>query len=267
MVSEESNVFELLVRNAMKIPGVKVDRKEFLHKNFSQYLAPEKLFELMENGPLESSIDEKIIQTVTKNVIGDTKLLSSSASFVAGLPGGIALAATIPADTMQFFGMVLKLSQEIGYLYGYEDFWDKEEVLISGDLILFLGVMFDVEEANTTIKVLSSNLPKEVMEDFSHKDLLDRSYLPLIKKMAGYIDLEVTKNSFTKGVSKAIPVVGGVVSGSLTYSSMTKMGNRLLDALEENRKLSVEDFMISFEKLRMSNLGKKEVQEDFDVVF
>lgn len=34
---------------------------------------------------------------------------SSIASFVAGIPGGLAMAATIPADIMQFFGMVHKI--------------------------------------------------------------------------------------------------------------------------------------------------------------
>lgn len=38
--------------------------------------------------------------------------------------------------------------------------------------------------------------------------------------MAGYIGVKVTKDSFAKGVSKVIPVVGGVVSGGLTFASI-----------------------------------------------
>lgn len=88
---------------------------------------------------------------------------SSSVSFVAGVPGGIAMAATIPADTAQFFGMTLRLSQEIGYIYGYEDFWDDDELdveKVNGDLVLFLGVMFGVGGAAATNKALSSHLSK-----------------------------------------------------------------------------------------------------------
>ena len=36
---------------------------------------------------------------------------------LGNIPGGIAMAATIPADTLQFFGVALRLAQEISYIY------------------------------------------------------------------------------------------------------------------------------------------------------
>lgn len=256
ILSNDSGVFEVLITNAVKLPGVKVDRKEFLAKSFTNYVSPIQLAEIIEKGPVNANIDINIINKIAKKVITNRTMKSSSVSFAAGVPGGIAMAATIPADTAQFFGMALRLSQEIGYIYGYEDFWDDDELdveKVNGDLVLFLGVMFGVGGATATIKVLSSQLSKQALKKIPNKALMKTIYYPIIKKMVGYIGVKVTKDSFAKGVSKVIPVVGGVVSGGLTFASMTKMGNKLSKALEENINLSSEDVMSSFEELKKSN--------------
>ena len=38
-----------------------------------------------------------------------------------GLPGGVAMGVTIPADLAQFFGMSLRLAQELSYLFGAKE--------------------------------------------------------------------------------------------------------------------------------------------------
>ena len=44
----------------------------------------------------------------------------------------------------------------------------------------------------------------------------------------------MTKDIFAKGVSKAIPIIGGVISGGLTFASMKPMGNRLKETLSKS---------------------------------
>ncbi|MEH7461430.1 bacteriochlorophyll 4-vinyl reductase [Bacillus thuringiensis] len=255
-MANEFGMIEVLITNAVKLPGVKVNRDEFLAKNFSENVSPNQLAEIIEKGPINANIDKKIINKVAKKVISNRTMKSSSVSFAAGVPGGLAMAATIPADTAQFFGMALRLSQELGYIYGYEDFWDDDGLdveKVNGDLVLFLGVMFGVGGATATIKVLSSQLSKEALKKLPNKALMKTFYYPIIKKIASYIGVKVTKDSFAKGISKVIPVVGGVVSGGLTFASMTKMGNRLSKSLEENMNLSSEDVRKSFEELKKNN--------------
>lgn len=254
-MGNESGMFEILIANAVKLPGVKVNRGEFLAKNFSKHVSPNQLAEVIEKGPINANIDKKIINKVAKKVISNRTMKSSIVSFAAGVPGGLAMAATIPADTAQFFGMVLRLSQEIGYIYGYEDFWDDGLDLenVNGDLVLFLGVMFGVGGAVATIKVLSFQISKEALKKLPNKALTKTIYYPIIKKIASYIGVKVTKDTFAKGVSKVIPVAGGVVSGGLTFASMSKMGNRLSKALEENMNHSSEDVRKSFEEFKKNN--------------
>jgi len=52
-------------------------------------------------------------------------------------------------------------------------------------------------------------------------------YYPIVKKVLAIFGTKLTKSSFAKGISKVIPVVGGVVSGGLNLASMKPMANRL----------------------------------------
>lgn len=57
------------------------------------------------------------------------------------------MAITIPAYVAQFYGFSLKLAQELGYIYGYEDLWASREELsedAQNTLLLYLGVMLGV---------------------------------------------------------------------------------------------------------------------------
>lgn len=252
-----SEVFEVLMTNAVKLPGVKVDRKEFLAQNFSKYVPASQLAEVVEKGPLEANVPLSIIKKVAKRNIANQTMKSSSASFAAGLPGGIGLAATIPADTAQFFGFALRLAQEIGYLYGYDDFWEDGELdveRVNGELILFLGVMFGVGGATATIKALSAQLSKEALKKIPNKALMKTVYYPIVKKMSAMIGVKMTKDTFAKGISKMIPLAGGVISGGITYSSMTKMGNRLMNTLEEGVNMTEAEFVESVEEVKRENL-------------
>lgn len=242
--------------NAVKLPGVKVDRKEFLAQSFSKHVPASQLADIVEKGPIEANVPLTLIKKIAKRNIANQTMKSSSASFAAGLPGGIGLAATIPADTAQFFGFSLRLAQETGYLYGYDDFWENGELdaeRVNGDLVLFLGVMFGVGGAAATIKALSAQLSKQALKQLPKKALTKTVYFPIIKKMSAMIGVKMTKDTFAKGVSKMIPLAGGVISGGLTFSSMTKMGNRLLHALEDSLNMTEEELVESFAEMKREN--------------
>lgn len=259
-MSNGSEMFEVLMTNAVKLPGVKVDRREFLAQSFSRHVPASQLAEIVEKGPIGANVPLALIKKIAKRNIANQTMKSSSASFAAGLPGGIGLAATIPADTAQFFGFSLRLAQETGYLYGYDDFWENGELdvdRVNGDLVLFLGVMFGVGGATATIKALSAQLSKQALKQLPKKALTKTVYFPIIKKMSAMIGVKMTKDTFAKGVSKMIPLAGGVISGGLTFSSMTKMGNRLLHALEDSVNMTEEELVESFAEMK---------REHFDII-
>lgn len=260
----ESTNVELVIANALKIPGVKVNRKEFLVKTFGDKLSSDKIPILIDKGPQEVGIGTEKINRMAKSLVNKRTLQSSGTSFAAGLPGGWAMAATIPADTLQFFGVALRLSQELAYMFGYRDFWDDDELdleRVRSELILFLGVMFGVGGAASTLKVVSSKMAQQALKKLPQKALTKTFYYPIIKKIAALIGVKMTKDTFAKGVSKVIPVVGGVVSGGLTYTSMTKMGNRLRDTMFDSLNYSTQEFQKDMDEI------KREMPDIIDIEF
>lgn len=93
---------EVILANAIKIPGVRVDRREFLAQQFAKYDTYGNMHTILDKGPLEAGISLAVIDKMAKTLIEKRTLLSTAASTAVGLPGGLAMAATIPADTLQF---------------------------------------------------------------------------------------------------------------------------------------------------------------------
>lgn len=259
-----------VVNESLKLPIVKVNRSEFLVKVFGDKV--EDVNQLIEEGPQAFlSIDD--LDRAANNRIYSIVAQSSTLSFATGLPGGIAMAATIPADITQFYGYSLKLAQEVSYIYGYEDIWNQQGELTNEakeTLILYLGIMLGVSTASSVVRVLSGKLSVQALKKIPQKALTKTIYYPVIKKVLAVFGTKLTKATFAKGVSKMVPVVGGVVSGGLNYFSMKPMATKLKNELrkginysEENLKqdlkiLNVEDIIVN-----ESNLSENSMKSEF----
>ena len=233
----ESNALQKIITNAIQIPGVKVDRKKFLLATFDDKPS-DKLKRILDVGPVEAGCSRKELKKLATALVNNRTLKSTVLSFAAGLPGGIAMAASIPADLLQFYGVALRLAQEISYLYGEPDLWEGGEISeerVSQQLILYCGVMFGVSGASATIRVLSSSLGKQVLKKLPQKALTKTFYYPIVKSICKIFGVKMTKNVFAKGVSKAVPILGGIVSGGLTFASMRPMGTRLVDTFDDSK--------------------------------
>ncbi|CAN7744907.1 SHOCT domain-containing protein [Paenibacillus sp. LjRoot153] len=251
---QSNNTFELVLVNALKVPGVKVNRKEFLAHTLADYANSEQFAAVLDKGPVEAGIPLSIINKVAKSLIEKRTMQSTAVSFAAGLPGGLAMAATIPADTLQFFGVALRMAQELAYLFGYKDMWDRDKLdseRVRGELTIFLGVMFGVGGSASALKILSAKLSQQVLKKLPQQALTKTVYYPIIKKVAAAIGIKITKKTFAQGISKAIPVIGGIISGGLTYASMKPMGNRLRETLfDAVGNYSIEDFEIDYQDVK-----------------
>lgn len=227
-------MLEEVITNAVQIPGVKVNRKQFLAEHFAS--KADNLEEILEKGPIEAGIKREDIILLSNKLILARTSQSSIASFVAGIPGGLAMAATIPADILQFFGMSLRLAQELSYLYGAQDLWIDGKIdddKVKNQLILYCGVMFGVSGAVSGVRVLSTQFSKTALKKIPQMALTKTFWYPILKKIANLIGVNLTKKTFAQGVSKAVPVIGGFISGGINFASMLPMANRLNDTLDK----------------------------------
>lgn len=253
--SAKQLVLEDIITKTIQIPGVKVNRKQFLAEQFAS--KANNLEEILDKGPIEAGIKREDIKLLSKKLILTRTSQSSIASFVAGIPGGLAMAATIPTDTLQFFGMTLRLAQELSYLYGAQDLWKDgtiDDEKVKNQLILYCGVMFGVSGAVSGVRVLSTQLSKTALKKIPQKALTKTFWYPILKKIASFIGVSLTKKTFAQGVSKAVPVIGGVISGGINFASMMPMANKLNDTLEKATfDYSDEEFNKDIEIIMNSN--------------
>ncbi|WP_430883324.1 SHOCT domain-containing protein [Fusibacter sp. JL216-2] len=256
--NEVSNeVLDNFMNALYSVPGVKVNRENFLNETLSKYTSSYDLIpKAIDTNPLEAGFNNSTIDLIAKKIRKESVITSSRKSFISGIPGGIAMAATIPYDTAQFYSQALILAQKLAYLYGYEDLWDGEYSYeeAKNQMMLFLGVMFGVSGSTATLKVVTANLSNQALKKLPQKALTKTIYYPIIKKICKYLGINLTKKSFAKGVSKVIPFVGGVVSGGLTFASLSNMGEKLQNTLSQaNSKEYTADIY---------NRDLKEVQND-----
>lgn len=259
-----------IIETAIKIPGVRVSRHDFLCKQFEK-LPKDVVETILEKGPVSAGCTEEELHKKATKLINDRTLFSTTASFLSGLPGGLAMAATIPADMAQYYGVALRLAQELAYLYGEPDFWIEDgldESKIKNQLILYCGVMLGVSGAAQAVRVLAAALGKQVMKKLPQKALTKTFIYPIVKSIVKAFGGKMTKTIFANGVSKTIPIIGGVVSGGLTFVSMRPMGTRLLDALrkvrfdytEEDLQNDIRYIEAEEEKLTSEEKGENENQ-------
>ena len=238
---EEEVLALKVVNESLKLPGVKVNRNAFLTKMFQDKV--DNVQELFDDGP-EKVLSKKELDRAAQKCINQAVMQSSAISFATGIPGGLAIAATIPADIAQFYGYSLKLAQEISYIYGYHDLWNNQDELTEeakNTLILYLGIMLGVTSAGSVVRILSNRLSIQALKRLPQKALTKTFLFPILKKILAVFGTKLTKATFAKGVSKAIPVLGGVVSGGINYASMKPMAMRLKDELSKNIGYTQED--------------------------
>ena len=246
-MANEIQVWNKVMSSALAIPGVKVNRESFLLGELRNYCSSmEELTKAVDN-PVDVLSKERIDQ-LASSCINNHLVKVTSLSFAAGLPGGWTIAATIPADMAQYYYHTFVLAQKLAYLYGFPDLCNEkgEFTETSQDMLtLFVGVMSGVAAANNVIGKVSKAFAAQVVKRLPQKALTKTFYYPIIKQIAKWLGVSLTKGSFAKSVGKLIPVVGGVISGGLTAVTFKPAAKRLQKKLQEQmydiRTFSGED--------------------------
>lgn len=216
---------------AAKLPGVRIDRANYLHRSLQRVCTEEQISRAIASTPAASGIDKDILDRAAKSSITWESSKAAAISGATGLPGGFTMIAAVPADIAQYFGHMIRISQKLAYLYSWPDlFADDTEGIDDGTrnvLTLFLGVMFGVQSANAAVGKVSTMISEQVIKKLPQKALTQGTVYPIVKKVAGNIGVQMTKQTFARGVAKVVPIVGGAVSAGVTLATFTPMARKL----------------------------------------
>lgn len=233
-MANEIQVWDKVMSAALSLPGVKVNREEFLKEKLSLYCNEKQLQTALSKSPVKV-FSRTQIDKIADSVISSHVIKVTAISAAAGIPGGLAMAATIPGDIAQYYYHVFNLSQKLAYLYGYPDLLDENGKVTDATtnlLTVFAGVMMGAAVANNAIREISKQLAETAIKKLPQQALTKGAIYPLVKKVASWIGVKLTKESFAKGVGRFIPVLGGIISGGLTLATFRPGAKRLQKTLQ-----------------------------------
>lgn len=246
---------EKILKVAIKLPVIKIDREKFLKTELKKYFSEEEIRKAIQTTPRQAGIPKEKINTIADHCINYETNMVSAISFAAGIPGGLAMLGTIPADLTQYFVYIIRIAQKLAYLYGWPEIHSVEDDLDSesSNIILeFMGIMFGVEYANSKVTQIALKMAEKAAED-TGKNLVTiigkqvgsnagRHIAKIIEEQVGSkvvrtilegIEIKINQKLLGQFLSKSIPVVGGVISGGITYASYKPMCYRLKESLSK----------------------------------
>ena len=236
-MEKETLLWNKILAAVLKMPGVKIDRTVFLRKALKAYCNSQTL-DMLENVRPYAIVPEKVIDEVATACINKHTALATTGSAIAGLPGGLAMAATIPGDLTQYYFHVVVVSQKLAYLYGFPDFCNEEGELSEEAvdmLTIFMGTMMGVKVAEQGLNELAKGVAKTAAGRLPRLAITKTAIYPIAMQIAKMAGAKISKNGFVKSVGKIIPIAGGIFSGTLTLFTFKPGARRLQKRLKAQK--------------------------------
>lgn len=244
----EVNIEDVILMG-LSIDGIRIDRETFLRKEFLRKYSEDIVEQAILQSPMKANISLDEINKVADAVISFERNCVSGISAALGVPGGLAMAATLPMDIAQYYGYILRAAQKLMYLYGFPEIDVKDPTSIDTEtmnmLILSLGVMYGVAGAANAVKAIAAALAVGVEKQLMKKALTKGTIYPIVKSVSKWFGVKMTKQVFAGFFKKSIPILGGIIGGGITYLSFKpccdNLKNMLKDTMLSNPKYKDEE--------------------------
>lgn len=270
-MKKDSQLWNKILAAVLRMPGVRVDRVDFLTKALAPYCNEQKLSLLPNVRPYAIATDKAISNAATACINYHTAL-ATTGSTVAGLPGGLAMMATIPGDITQYYYHVVVLSQKLAYLYGFPDFFAEAEADeeggaelsdVSSDLLtIFVGSMMGVRVADQGLGELAKGVATQTVSRLPRMVITKLALYPVAKQVARLVGVKLSKEGFAKTVGRFIPIAGGIFSGTLTLFTFRPGALRLQRRLKAQKRFfaATDVDALEYDQIRASLVKAEQVE-------
>ena len=236
---QQASVYAVFfLKKLVRLRGVRISREDFLRQELRKlHLSDAQIEHAIARDPVSAGISRKLLDKLANDAISFETKKSTALSFAAGIPGGLAMLGTVPADLTQYYVHSLRIMQKLAYLYGWKEFLtDPEDVddETIAQMGLFFGVMLGVAGAAESMRDFARMIVAPAIEKrIARKALMKGTWYPVVRKSLKVIGISVTKQGFTKTMSKILPLIGGVISGGMTFVALQTQATRLKQHLRQ----------------------------------
>jgi hypothetical protein len=127
--------------------------------------------------------------------------------------------------------------QKLAYLHGWPELFSEDSELELDDetlliLTVFVGVMLGAESAAKVLGDIADRAAAQVLKRLPRETLTKWGLYRLAHEVAKSIGIKLTEDSFARYLSRIVPILGGIISGTVTWISFSLMTSRLAAHLE-----------------------------------
>lgn len=220
-----------VLRRSVRLPFVRVNRDVFLREALSKIALPDVIEQAIATTPALAGIPLEKIDVVANQEVARETYRVAGVSFFAGVPGGTALLATVPADVAQYFAHMMRIEQKLAYLYGWQSMTDDhgrftEDTMNS--LIALMGVMLEVEGVDGAVRAATVSMAQQGMVKYAKRRAILQSIdQPVLRAVLNFLGRKLGEESAKKVAGKLLPLIGGVISGGMSYRTFKPSALRL----------------------------------------
>ncbi len=168
------------------------------------------------NAPQEIAlVPVKQLDQLADRFADSHRIMATGSGAVLGLPGGLALLATIPTDVSALTWFSFRTISGIAQTYGSETRSEEGRTIA---LLIFAGALGMDKVTVAGSEVFLSSLTKNVLTK-PYRDLIIKQVVPQVAKWIGLGLAE-------RGLGRAIPLFGGVVGATSNYLFMSNLSTR-----------------------------------------
>lgn len=226
------------LKKILRLRPAVIDRELFLRSQLKQRGVDSVAIDAaIATDVVTAGIEPAILSDIAKSSIDFEVRRSSAISFATGIGGLATLPAAVPTDLVQYYCHALRIMQKLAFVNGWRSFVDDADEVtdeVLGQFAVFLGVMMGVGGASNALRTfIAHTAAPAIGKNVANKALTKTLWYPFVKKVLQQVGVKITKDTAGKAVSRTIPVVGGVVSGGMTYASLGQQSRRLQRTLRD----------------------------------
>lgn len=226
-MSGQADLINKLLDKIGTIPGAKVNRIEYLEGCFNAEKR-DILYKIINEGTLNAGVSINVVKRLAEDAIKHEKTNAAATSYVSGITGWATMLPSVSADVIQYYVHCFRLIQKMMYLYG----WNEDIINDSGDMdseirelvILYLGIIFGIEESGETLMKIASVSTSQVAKGAMTKEILDEVaehtfFSEGVEKTTEKLGRKFATKGGIKTLIQTIPAIGATASAVVTYAT------------------------------------------------